>query len=209
MRHVDDLIWDWLVQDIPEDQARELEEHLAQCVYCQATLDAHIRLLAVTATRAVTGRANLLQSATTLARFERWAEPIASLADVAASEARDWLARIDDPEAWSPTALGALELFHIEGGPRVERAVIGFVRLAPGTGFPEHTHLGREQVFVIQGRLRDENGDVHGPGSLVEREEGLTHEIFAEPGPPLVYLSIVQEGVEIFGMRFGPDSPEM
>lgn len=209
MTHVDDMIWDWLLGALDDEDARAVDEHLAVCEACRQRLDEQTRLLAAIAPAPAPPREGLLNRATTLARFDQWSGIIASMADVAMEKARGWLAKIDDPAVWSPTALGDLELFHIEGGPAVERAVVGFVKLAPGTSFPEHTHLGTERVFVLQGRLRDEHGDIHGPGSLVEGDEGHTHEISAEPGPPLVYLSIVHEGIEIFGMRFGPDSPEL
>jgi putative transcriptional regulator len=90
----------------------------------------------------------------------------------------------------------------------VQDAIIGVVQLAPGAPFPEHTHLGEEKMFIVQGGLRDEDDVLHGPGALVVRAAGTSHAIAAEPGVPLIYLNIVHEGLELFGMRFGPDSAE-
>lgn len=211
MNHVDDLLWDWLLGALAEDETARVDAHLAECAQCRALLDADAALIADPRLDSValppSGR--LLAAATTLARFEHFADDVARLMDVTEAVARGWLSRIDDAASWSSAAIPDVGLFHIEGGPAVRNAVTGFVRLAPGTTFPEHTHLGTERVLVVQGTLRDEAGEVHGPGTLVERPAGTTHIIGAEPGIPLVYLSVVHEGVEIAGVRFGPDSPEL
>lgn len=206
MTHVADILLDWLAGGLDESEAVRVEDHLAECAQCRAALDKELRLVAAATPASAPPRGRLLQDATTLARFDQFATQVASLMDVDIDRAREWLANIDDPDVWEDTALGPLDLYHLEGGPAVANCITGFTRLAPGTSFPEHTHLGREYNLVIQGKLRDEHGVVHGPGSLVERDEGTTHEIAAEPGVPLIYLSIVGEGVEIFGMRFGADS---
>ena len=207
--HVEDLLHDWFLGTLSDEETVQVDEHLASCPACQAAFDQHLALLAeASETTAAPSVDSVLVEATTLRRFRRFAEKIADLSDVALETANGWLSKIDEAATWTETALGALQLFHIEGGPSVEDAIFGFVKLDGGTPFPEHTHLGREKIFVIQGQLRDENGDLHGPGSLVVREEGTTHEISAEPGVPLIYLNIVHGGLEIFGMQFGPDSPE-
>jgi anti-sigma factor ChrR (cupin superfamily) len=102
----------------------------------------------------------------------------------------------------------ALSLFHIDGGPAVDDAIVGFVQIAAGQPFPEHTHIGEERIFVIQGGLRDENGVVHTPGTLVKRAPGTSHSIAAEPGIPLIYLNIVDEGLEVGGTLYGPEDDE-
>lgn len=209
MSHVHELLHDWFLGVLEDDQAREVDAHLADCHDCQAALDQHVRIMtAASDVVASPPVAPLLERATTLQRFVRFTDAIAQLGDVAKEVAEDWLSRIDDAATWAETAMGELQLFHIEGGPAVEDAIFGFVKLGPGASFPEHTHLGVERIFVIQGKLIDEDGGVHGPGVLVERDEGTTHEIRAAEGVPLVYLNIVHTGLDIFGMQFGPDSPE-
>lgn len=190
---------------LDDAEAASVEDHLAGCKQCQNALDQHLLLCAALDKKpGQPGLERLLAEATPLSRFEQFADRIAAISDVARETAIDWLTRIDEAISWSETAMEGLELFHVDGGPAVEGAIFGFVRLEPGMEFPEHTHLGQERIFVIQGGLRDENGVVHGPGNLVERAAGSSHEISAEPGVPLIYLNIVHEGLELFGMRFGP-----
>jgi anti-sigma factor ChrR (cupin superfamily) len=47
-------------------------------------------------------------------------------------------------------------------------------RLRRGVHYPEHTHAGWEQMFVLQGRLRMAGRDL-GPGDFVFTEPGETH----------------------------------
>lgn len=209
MSHVEELLHDWFLGTLDASAAQRVDEHLGDCVACRNALDEHITLM-VSASDVATARCpeELLGKATSLRRFERFAERIASLADVALETVKGWLSKIDDAAVWSETAMEQLRLFHIDGGPAVDDAIIGFVELLAGTSFPEHTHLGTEKTFIIQGMLRDENGDVHGPGELVTREAGTTHGISAEPGVPLLYLNIIHKGLELFGIEYGPDSTE-
>jgi len=205
LNHIDDILHDWFVGSLDEAEMAEVESHLAGCAECRQALDHHLALFAALDKQpAEDGLDRLMAAATTLNRFERFTDAIASISDVARGIATDWLARMDEAASWTDTAMEGLHLFHVDGGPAVEGAIFGFVRLEPGMLFPEHTHLGEERIFVIQGGLLDENGVVHGPGSLVERVAGSTHEVSAAPGVPLIYLNIVHEGLELFGMRFGP-----
>jgi putative transcriptional regulator len=205
LNHFDDILHDWFVGSLDASEMADVESHLEGCPQCRKALDSHLALFAALDTQpAENGLERLLAEATTLKRFERFTDTIAAISDVARGIATDWLARMDEAASWTETAMEGLHLFHIDGGPAVEGAIFGFVRLEPGMVFPEHTHLGEERIFVIQGGLLDENGVLHGPGSLVERVAGSTHEVSAATRVPLIYLNIVHEGLELFGMRFGP-----
>lgn len=213
MTHVDELLWDWIQGELPQQQDQQVEEHLSQCDACRSQLDREFDTVAtfelIRQPEPPFGlRDSVLADATTLARFSRYVDKVAAVADVDASTAEEWLSNLEDEEVWDETALEEMHLFHIDGGPSVENAIVGFVRLQPRSGFPEHTHVGDETIVVLQGTIIDENGERHGPGSVVPRKPGTTHEIFAAPGHPAIYLSVVQEGLEVFGMRFGPDDPQ-
>lgn len=204
MNHVVDILHDWFLGALSDEESGHVELHLETCPACRVALDQHMTLMAAADPVGLSGLDRLLSDATPLSRFERFAQDIAAIADVAVDRAKSWLASIDDAASWAETAMHGLELFHIDGGPAVDGAIVGFVKLQAGVAFPEHTHLGKERIFVIQGRMRDEDGQIHGPGALVERDTASTHEISAEPGIPLIYLNVVHEGLEIFGMTFGP-----
>ena len=151
-------------------------------------------------------RDRVLRSAEPGARFERFAARVAALLEVAEEQAGRLLAAVDDAASWEVAGPG-VELFHIEGGPSVANAVTGFVRVAPGAVFPPHRHVGDEVVLVIQGGYRDSDGTEHGLGAQVPGAAGHEHHLRALDGPPLIYLAIVQEGVELDGEVIGPGDP--
>lgn len=139
-------------------------------------------------------------------RFERHADSVAAMLDIGRTRALELLARLDESTAWEPGLFPGMVLQHAAGGPRVSNAITGFVRLAQGSVFPEHEHLGFEQVLLLQGRCKD--GDaIFGPGDTVQMSAGTSHSFQVCPGPDLVYLAVVQEGLKIGGMVIGPDDP--
>jgi len=154
-------------------------------------------------------RDRILASATPLSRFDRFAETVASLIDRSVESARAYLAQIDSPDAWEPGPLPNLRLFHLDGGPKTAGCIVGFVALQAGTFFPEHTHIGDESVFVLQGAIVDTDGTTYRRGDLVTMSADTTHHVRAADAYDAIYLAVVREGVQIGDQFFGPDHPDM
>ena len=55
------------------------------------------------------------------------------------------------------------------------------IRYLPGAFVPRHLHMGYEMVLVLQGEYV-ENDVPYGPGSLIIRAPGTTHEMRSAPG---------------------------
>jgi hypothetical protein len=55
------------------------------------------------------------------------------------------------------------------------------IRYLPGAFVPRHLHMGYEMVLVLQGEYV-ENDIPYGPGSLIIRAPGTTHEMRSTPG---------------------------
>lgn len=146
-------------------------------------------------------------------RLYRFAEPLAALMDVDQATARQLLDGLDEPEPFEPGPFPGLDiaLRHISGGPAVQDAITGFVRIGPGTAFPHHEHLGDEHVLILQGHcVETQSGTVAGPGEVVTRSGGTAHDIHALAGATdLVYLAVVHTGVRIGDTVMGPGSPEL
>jgi putative transcriptional regulator len=139
-------------------------------------------------------------------RFERFADDVAALLDVPRERALTLLQRLDDGAAWEHGFFPGMVLQHAVGGPAVSNAITGFVRLAEGAVFPEHEHLGDEQVLVLQGRCQD--GDaIYGPGDRVAMATGSAHSFSVCPGPDLMYLAVVHQGLRVGQMVIGPEDP--
>jgi len=139
----------------------------------------------------------LMASVDPASRFDVFASNVAQLMDVAVEKARSLLAAIDDAGSWEPGLIPGMHLYHLEGGPRTANAIVGFIRLDPGTVFPPHTHLGEESVLVLQGGYQDEDGSIIRAGEVAIGPPGSSHMFTAAEGEDLIYLVVVQEGVQI------------
>ena len=87
----------------------------------------------------------------------------------------------------------------LPGGPACAAADVGFVRVAAGTTFPLHRHLGDEHVLVLQGTYVDSDGSHYRPGDLAFKPEGSSHEFTAGPDQDLIYVTVFH-GVEVPGI---------
>jgi anti-sigma factor ChrR (cupin superfamily) len=95
-----------------------------------------------------------------------------------------------------------MELLHVEGGPRVKGAITGFVRLGSGVSFPEHEHLGDEEVLILQGSCVDSiDHRVSRAGDRVRMPCGTVHSFSVREGPDLVYLAVVGTGLRVNGQE--------
>jgi anti-sigma factor ChrR (cupin superfamily) len=91
---------------------------------------------------------------------------------------------------------GSWLLFCDGGGPAVEGAVIGFVKMNPSLPWPAHRHLGREHMLVLSGGFRQDDGvEVHA-GQLHIMEPGTVHAFTIFDDEPCVSAVVVRGGVE-------------
>lgn len=138
-------------------------------------------------------------------RFAGFVERVASLTDLAREKAEELLDALDDAARWvghgTETAL-----FHVEPGPRLANAIVGFVRLREGTRFIEHEHVGDEVMLILQGGLVLD-GKTYRAGDEVPSSGGTAHTFVAAPGPDLLYLGVIEGGMKVDGNLVGPSDP--
>lgn len=155
-------------------------------------------------------RKQLLASASAGGRLGRFAAQVATLLDVDEAEAARLLDGIDETASWSDSPLPGVGLYHLKGGPKVTGAITGFIKIERGGRFPHHSHLGDEQVLVVQGRCRDTaSGEVFAPGDIVQHGVDDEHELEVLAGPTFVYLAVVFGGLDIGGMVLKPGDPRI
>lgn len=213
--HIDDMLDAWLAGRLGDDREEQFERHIAECARCrdqlreaQAAFGALVRELPP-ATPSPGLEAQIMADLEPAARFERFRKRVADLIDVTVERAGELLGQIDQPGHWVPGPAEGVELFHIDGGPRVEDAIVGFIRIEAGGVFPHHKHLGTEKVFVLQGGFRDSSGPAYSTGDLVVEPPGTEHDFEVCDGPELIYLVVVETGLEMLGMTIGPDDPQL
>lgn len=151
-------------------------------------------------------RARLMAALSQTSRFERFAGAVSQLLDIDPGRAQRLLDELDNRSHFAEMMPG-IELFWVEGGPRVANAVRGFVRVAAGLQFPEHEHFGEEQVLVLQGSFQDPSRNrVFRPGDISVMPKGSSHlHIVPLDGPDLLMLSVIQEGVGVGDQKFWPN----
>jgi quercetin dioxygenase-like cupin family protein len=109
--------------------------------------------------------------------------------------------RAATPLAWTSSALPGVQLIHLQGGPRAAAADNGLVRLAAGTRFPTHRHLGLERVLVLDGGYRDEqDGRLYLPGDWHEMQPGTSHAYTARDERDSLLAVSVVAGVDVEGL---------
>lgn len=166
--------------------------------------------LALTSTAAAPDEAlgaRLMRSLRTTHRFEHLEARVATLLDVSRADAAAMLLAIDEGGGWAPALGPDVELFHVEGGPAVANAITGFVRMAPGTEFPEHEHLGDETVLVLQGSCEDASGEVFHPGDVAAMRAGTKHHLRATGSVRLMFLAVIADGLVVDGVTLRPGDP--
>ncbi|MGH8497927.1 MAG: cupin domain-containing protein [Methylococcales bacterium] len=129
-------------------------------------------------------------------RFEGFTTRFTQLFDLGEQEVRRLLAKIDETitDEWkSSLLLPGVRFLEFQGGPRVSAAHCGLISVKPDTFFPRHRHRGEEWVFVLQGRARNNCGNLFQPGDLLFAEPGSEH-AFLIPGPePFVFAVLLSE----------------
>ena len=151
-------------------------------------------------------RDRVMAGAVSAGRFDRFTDAVARVLQVGAEQARGLLARIQQASEWRPDPTGLGQAIWVDGGPALAGAISGFVRFGAGLSFPEHTHLGDEIVLVLQGSFVDHfDGSVVRAGEEVHRPAGSTHGYTVRPGPDLLYLTVLDKGLEVGGVVIGPD----
>jgi anti-sigma factor ChrR (cupin superfamily) len=115
------------------------------------------------------------------------------LRDILTAEGRaklDWV-------SWIQPGRAGTEIFPIYTTDGPEPASAQLIRFAPGAHGDLHEHLGYELMIVLEGELRNDNGDVYTVGDLVVEEPGSVHQISTDTGCTL------------FGVREAPTVPRV
>ncbi len=141
-------------------------------------------------------RARFIAALADTNRFEPYAETVAALLEITRDESLVWLSGLDNPENWGPGVLPGTTMWSVP----TEREDVGIVwlKMPAGMEFPEHAHLGDEEVLVLQGRYIDHLGVLHPPGTILREPPETEHSFRIDAdGPEFICLAIVHGGIRI------------
>lgn len=183
--HVSELLADYALNALTGAEHLAVEAHLGECGQCVAELVQIQAALTVVGTPlpatppSATARQRLLDAIAAGGRFDDFAERVAELFDLPASKARDYLDRLDDPARWMVGPGHGVFMLPVRPGPRAAGTMSGFVKVAPGSEFPHHTHNGDETNIVLQGACADPDGTVYRRHMQMEFAAGSAHSFTA------------------------------
>jgi len=198
---------------LDETEQRDVRAHLDSCARCAAEyrLSAEaLTSLALSLPRTSPSpgvRERVLKSVGVTNRFEMFAAQVAELIEVGIDKARELVAGIDDAKSWMATHVPGVFSYDLPVGPRAVDAVVGFVKISPGHVFPDHEHMGDEEMFIVQGSCVDASGTVMRRGDMIRMPPGTHHELSARPGPDFIYLGIAHKGFVMGGQHIKPGDP--
>lgn len=137
----------------------------------------------------------LSETSTAPLRYAPFFARLAALFDLEESTIEQQLTALADPQSWKRTGLRGVERIMVNPGPHLASARTSFVRFAPGAHFPKHSHLGFEQVFVLEGSYTDDTGARRGPGDLHEMVADTEHEFWVGDNEPCIAASVLHRGL--------------
>jgi hypothetical protein len=143
-------------------------------------------------------RERVLGATLPFAHLRRFAAAIAALIDVSVEQARTLIDGLATAR-WEPGPVRGASTARVAGGAAALGCIRGFGRLAAGAVFPEHEHLGTEDVLVLAGGVVVSDGREAGPGETLRSPAGSRHSFRARAGDDeLFYFVVAREG-----LRFG------
>ena len=98
---------------------------------------------------------------------------------------------------WRTTRHAGVRIWFYASDPKSGRTV-ALIAMDEGCSYPRHRHRGTEELLVLQGGYRDEQGD-HLQGEHVSYRDGTEHEPVALPGPTCVLFAVAHEGIRVAG----------
>ncbi len=124
-------------------------------------------------------------------RFTPFLDRLMQLFDLEESATRIQLEAIVDPQAeWDEMGNGC-SFRDFDGGPAIGEAHGGLVRVAPGSVFPQHRHVGEERMLILQGQVADEHGGHFRAGDEIVMGDGTTHELRVIGDQELIYAAVI------------------
>jgi hypothetical protein len=132
------------------------------------------------------------------AKYAPFCADLAKTFDLSRERVRELLSCIDEPGAWTRGIHPIQGFLHFQPGPRFQSLHGGFTRMEAGAAFPLHRHRDREVTCVLEGALRDGDGNRYGPGEAIDMPPGSQHTLRVDGDEPAL-LALLHGGIEMIG----------
>jgi hypothetical protein len=143
-------------------------------------------------------KARLFSAIDAGAKYAPFCADLAEHFDLSRERVLELLSCIDEPGAWTQGIHPIQGFLHFRPGPRFASLHGGFTRMESGAGFPLHRHRDREVTCVLEGALRDGDGNRYGPGEAIDMPPGSQHTLRVDGDGPAL-LALLHGGIEMIG----------
>ena len=119
-------------------------------------------------------------------RMTHFAPQLAAHYDLTIEAALALIAQIRGNTGWVDGLAPGLKMLPVQTGPRLQGELSAIVYLEPGAVFPDHPHLGPEDVLVLEGAYVDSSGAEYWRGEVHRSVAGTHHSFQAIGGIPCI-----------------------
>jgi quercetin dioxygenase-like cupin family protein len=205
--HVLGELQEYALEILGDERAQEVKHHLRKCRPCSQELGVISDLLVQSLQQDLAPsppadlRSRILQDVSKIAPYSLYHREMAGILNGTETGLRKELASMPHPATWTVGPVPRCRIFPCVAEGAAREAIRTLVLMESGSHFPTHEHLGDETVFIVQGSMQDEAGQIYRPGELLHMEAGTSHAFDVPDGLDLVYLAVVDQGIQIGDQR--------
>lgn len=208
--HVLDDLHEYALSILEAERYQTVKAHLRECRPCTKALgllnNALSDAVAPTQVTPPTSlRSQLLADISKIAPYSLYHDKMAEILLGSKDALQSELAAMPHPKTWVDGPIPRCRLFPCVANAAPRDAIRTLVLMESGSHFPEHEHLGDETVLILQGSLLQDDGKVSRPGEILHMAKGTSHAFDVPEGLDLIYLAVVDQGIQIGDLLISAD----
>jgi hypothetical protein len=208
--HVLDDLHEYALSILEAERYQTVKAHLRECRPCTKALgilnDALSDAVAPEqVTPATALRSRLLADISKIAPYSLYHDEMAKILLGSKDALQEELTAMPHPRSWVDGPIPRCRLFPCVAAAAPRDAIRTLVLMESGSHFPKHEHLGDETVLVLQGSLLHSDGKVSRPGEILHMAKGTSHAFDVPEGLDLIYLAVVDRGIQIGDLVISAD----
>ncbi len=208
--HVLDDLHEYALSILEVDRFQIVKSHLRQCRPCTKALGLLSDALSdAVAPEQITPptdiRSRLLADISQIAPYSLYHDKMAKILLGSKDALERELKAMPHPRTWVDGPIPRCRLYPCVADAAPRDAIRTLVLMESGSHFPEHEHLGDETVLILQGSLLHHDGKVSRPGEVLHMGKGTSHAFDVPEGLDLIYLAVVDKGLQIGDLLVSPD----
>ncbi len=209
--HVLDDLQEYALNILEAERKQVVAHHLRECRRCTKALGMLSDVISdAVAPESISPpsdiRSRLLEDVSKLAPYSLYHDAMAKILLGSTEALEKEMKAMPHPRSWVDGPIPRCRLYPCAANAAPRDAIRTLVLMESGSHFPDHEHLGDETVLILQGSMLKEDGQVSRPGDVLHMAKGTTHAFDVPEGLDLIYLAVVERGLQIGDLLVTPDS---